>query len=166
MEQWEYGYNSEGSWEWKKREEFADKHGRKCAACGKENLVSNSRAEWVVMQLYKNIKDKERREQKIQEWRDRVYHIDHIIPRHRGGTNDESNLQLLCRSCNVKKGTRTMEEFLEYKRQVDALPALKSKVSELLGVDISLTEKVLRGAAKTDAYVFLSKIVEAVSRDE
>lgn len=33
-------------------------------------------------------------------------HIDHIIPRKRGGTNDESNLRLLCFSCNCKKGAK------------------------------------------------------------
>jgi hypothetical protein len=31
-------------------------------------------------------------------------HIDHIVPVARGGTNDLSNLQFLCRSCNSAKG--------------------------------------------------------------
>ena len=31
-------------------------------------------------------------------------HIDHIIPRSRGGQNDPSNLRLLCYSCNSSKG--------------------------------------------------------------
>jgi HNH endonuclease len=32
--------------------------------------------------------------------------IDHIRPRARGGTNEESNLQTLCRPCNCRKGAR------------------------------------------------------------
>lgn len=32
--------------------------------------------------------------------------IDHIIPRCRGGSSDDSNLQVLCTPCNSAKGTR------------------------------------------------------------
>jgi hypothetical protein len=38
--------------------------------------------------------------------------IDHILPHSRGGTNDLSNLQMLCRDCNLSKGAKTMEEWL------------------------------------------------------
>jgi hypothetical protein len=31
--------------------------------------------------------------------------IDHIVPVVRGGTDDEANLQTMCRSCNSRKGT-------------------------------------------------------------
>lgn len=44
------------------------------------------------------------------EWID-LFDIDHIGPRARGGLNIEANLQLLCRTCNSKKGTGTMSQL-------------------------------------------------------
>lgn len=33
-------------------------------------------------------------------------HIDHILPRSRGGQNIESNLRILCHCCNMSKGAK------------------------------------------------------------
>lgn len=38
--------------------------------------------------------------------------IDHIIPKARNGGNNLDNLQVLCRSCNSSKGTKTMAEWV------------------------------------------------------
>jgi 5-methylcytosine-specific restriction endonuclease McrA len=40
------------------------------------------------------------------------YHIEHMTPLSRGGRNDVSNICLACAPCNLKKHTKTAEEFL------------------------------------------------------
>lgn len=37
-------------------------------------------------------------------------HVDHIIPRRRGGSDDEDNLVAACARCNLSKGARTPRE--------------------------------------------------------
>lgn len=39
------------------------------------------------------------------------WHIDHVVPSSKGGTNCESNLKLACNSCNSKKRGFTLDYF-------------------------------------------------------
>lgn len=48
------------------------------------------------------------------------YHVDHIVALVNGGSNGPENLQLLCPSCNMKKGRRDMAEFLRLMEGVAA----------------------------------------------
>ncbi|WP_425128878.1 HNH endonuclease [Burkholderia gladioli] len=40
---------------------------------------------------------------------DKEIHIDHMVPISLFGTNDPTNLQILCDSCNLKKGNRSAD---------------------------------------------------------
>ena len=40
-----------------------------------------------------------------------VLHVDHIVPRSKGGTNDLGNLQCLCEQCNLGKSNKDTTDF-------------------------------------------------------
>ena len=42
-----------------------------------------------------------------------IFQIDHIRPRSKGGPDVDENLQLLCPTCNGRKGNRTMQYWLD-----------------------------------------------------
>ena len=55
-----------------------------------------------------------------------AFHIDHIVPKSKGGPDVDSNLQLLCGSCNTKKGNRmTMKELQASNGFTEAKPVTK-----------------------------------------
>ena len=47
----------------------------------------------------------------------RMFEVDHIIPRSRGGTDHIDNLQLLCTHCNRTKGDRPQEYLMARLRE-------------------------------------------------
>src|SRR5579859_7965952 len=51
--------------------------------------------------------------------------IEHIVPRARGGSDRISNLCLSCESCNKKKGTQDLKDFL--KKQPDRLKKIQAQ---------------------------------------
>jgi 5-methylcytosine-specific restriction endonuclease McrA len=56
--------------------------------------------------------------------------VEHVVPRSRGGSDKVSNLTLACRSCNEKKGTKLIEEFLAKKPEI--LKKIKSQLKKPL----------------------------------
>ena len=77
------------------------------------------------------------------------FQIDHMEPVVRGGSNEESNLQLLCGSCNLHKGIQTDQEFRKRYRQL--LPATRARTPKppqrrILQSEFSaLTRKTVEG---------------------
>ena len=41
------------------------------------------------------------------------FHMDHIMPLAKGGKNDDSNIQLLCKECNLKKHAKHPIDFMQ-----------------------------------------------------
>jgi hypothetical protein len=60
--------------------------------------------------------------------------VDHIVPVTQGGTNDQSNLQTVCRRCNSRKGATTASYLPPSGEQLDAeLQQLASEIREGIG---------------------------------
>lgn len=44
-------------------------------------------------------------------------HLDHVVPRADGGTDEASNLVTACASCNSRKGSKTLRQFMALLRR-------------------------------------------------
>ena len=44
-----------------------------------------------------------------------MYHVDHIVPLSRGGSNDKMNIQILCGTCNLQKHAKDPIVFMQEK---------------------------------------------------
>ncbi|MEQ9235992.1 RNA-guided endonuclease IscB [Coleofasciculus sp. E2-BRE-01] len=63
--------------------------------------------------------------------------IEHIYPKSKGGSNQISNLCLACESCNRKKGTQLLEQFLKKKPEIlqQILAQAKSPLKDATAVN-------------------------------
>ena len=55
------------------------------------------------------------------------YHVDHMQPLSRGGSDDWSNLAISCAKCNLSKGNKTAEEFVNARPQARQHPEIKKQ---------------------------------------
>lgn len=44
--------------------------------------------------------------------------VDHIVPREKGGTDEMSNIQLVCAEFNSVKGTSTMDNIIQLSKEI------------------------------------------------
>ena len=54
--------------------------------------------------------------------------VDHVVPKSKGGTDAEDNLQLLCGPCNRSKGSKSQKEALQ--ARLDSLDAERANLAE------------------------------------
>ena len=59
---------------------------------------------------------------------DKEIHTEHKLPVSRGGSSDISNIALACSRCNMEKGTKTEEEYMEWKKLTTTMPLYDTNV--------------------------------------
>jgi 5-methylcytosine-specific restriction endonuclease McrA len=59
--------------------------------------------------------------------------LDHVNPRHKGGSSEDNNLVPACRRCNRLKGGRSLEAFkMTWTRKMNNMPKFSSEHIEFL----------------------------------
>jgi len=76
------------------------------------------------------------------------FHADHKTPISRGGSNRLSNFQLICGSCNTRKGKLTNAEF---RRKYGLTPAAKAKTPPSKEIPQSHFKDIQKEKAKEQA---------------
>jgi len=74
-----------------------------------------------------------------------TWQIDHAIPQKQGGTHEIDNLIPSCRTCNLQKKGRTVEEFRQYKHQkhIKVLQSCIEIISSLSFIDQPHTKEAI-----------------------
>jgi len=54
-----------------------------------------------------------------------TFHMDHIIPKNKGGTSDINNIVPSCSDCNLRKGDLTINEFRKKIKNLNNKPLIK-----------------------------------------
>ena len=153
----------------KERILFAEEHGRTCSICKEEGLMTESEIKEKLLSEGKYVFTLPDGREVISSaylddplMKNKVANIDHKTPISRGGTNDKSNLQLLCRSCNLSKNNQTMEEF---KWRIYCEENINGVAKEFANkCDLSREEVVyfFRGKDKVKTFEFMQKLIRSV----
>lgn len=51
--------------------------------------------------------------------KDKDIHLEHVIPLSRGGLHSIHNMEFSCKSCNLKKGNKTYDEYINYLNKIN-----------------------------------------------
>lgn len=92
-------------------------------------------------------------------------HVDHIVPKYDGGTDDLGNLIAACLACNLFKRHRRLPPNAE-RRALDAAEAMRAKVTALMGLPPFAISPVQCCMARAALRWSLSDLATAASLSE